>query len=209
MEKEFLELYKATKIEIENNNNELIKKIRNNPTLDSVECLSIHFSSCLCEDIEFVLELMEKNYSDRYVYSVIRNICEQIIEYKYLCKHNKYIKEYYGDKIHDKYLKKTTDVKKLKALMGDDRYSIKRNIREWAKDLDEDNESDSDVNDDMSLYTIYQLSSTEYHQSYFNEIVDLISEVEKEQEDDRELVFIMLIFLLMKFMDSYNNCVNC
>ncbi|MBQ9610601.1 MAG: hypothetical protein IJV15_14305 [Lachnospiraceae bacterium] len=161
MKKEFLELYKEEKNKIEADNKALLEKIKENPVLDRVECLSVHFSCCMCEDIDFVLELMEKNSKDRYIYSVIRNICEQAIEYKYLCKHNEYIKEYYGGNILEKYSEKTTDINKLKALMGDDRYSIKRNIRGWAKDIGEDD--DSNANDDMSLYTIYQLSSTEYH----------------------------------------------
>lgn len=67
-----------------------------------------------------------------------RNICEHVIEYKYLCKHNEYIKEYYGENISNEYSKKETDIKKLKSLMGGDRYSIKRNIRSWAKDIGED-----------------------------------------------------------------------
>jgi len=53
------------------------------------------------------------------------------------------------------------------------------------------------------------LSSTEYHQSFLNEILDVISVIEDGQEDDdEEMVFMMLIFLFTKFMESYNGCVK-
>ena len=77
----------------------------NNPTLSHAPLTSIPFtaylfSDCIQKDIETILTLKEaENTPTRYTKGIIRNICEQTIEFIYLCKNPSLLGEYYGMQI--------------------------------------------------------------------------------------------------------------
>ena len=60
------------------------------------EILSLWVSECLIEDIGTIQHLKDNSFSNRYVDAIIRNMCEQVIEYLYIMKHQELIPIFFG-----------------------------------------------------------------------------------------------------------------
>lgn len=73
-----------------------VKFNASNPVMVSIESLSILVSECLVEDIKYVMKFKMLDYPKRYVDALIRNMCEQTIEYIYVMKNQHLLDEYFG-----------------------------------------------------------------------------------------------------------------
>ena len=146
-------------------------KVVNN-SLTSVEFLKILFLSNIREDVEFLSRT--ENLKVRYGNLIIRNMVEQLIEFKYLIKHPELIEDYMGNNIQINVDTTTTNEVNTLLKMGQGRFTNKRkHISEMAKDINEDL---SDV--DLSLYDIYRILSDFGHNSYYFSCLDDVDEVE-------------------------------
>ena len=92
MKESFLELYEEFKQLISLN-----KETLSHAPLTSIPFTAFLFSDCIKQDIDTVLSLKESNNTPtRYSEGIIRNICEQVIEFIYLHRNPSLLPEYYG-----------------------------------------------------------------------------------------------------------------
>ncbi len=176
----------------------------------SIEATALLFSDCIVKDIATIEKLKANNYEHRYTDGIIRGICEQVIEFKYLYKNQSLLSEYYGINKTEAELNDLSNESNLfiaiKKLLGDKRYTHGRNIRKMARDIGEETGTD----DEMSLYEAYIYYSTRYHNSYLDHLSDLIGETVDDDEEinDDQLDYIMLIIILDKYIEVYNKIVT-
>lgn len=142
-------------------------------------------------------------YSCRYIDIFIRNICEQVIEYSYIIKHDELIKKYFGDDITwddmDESQESENLINSLKKY-GGSRFGERPSVSKMAKDIEE-KESD---NDKISLYDIYILESDNMHNSYFKHIFEIIDEIE-DVEEQQDIDYIFMIYILTDFINIYDS----
>lgn len=195
-------------------NKELLNK---KPDLASKENLCIIISECLIEDIETVIELKRKIFAKRYSDSIIRNMAEQTIEFKYIMKHNELINQYYGGNLKDeeeiqqidyKSLS-TNDMLKFLKETGQARFDGGKRVKVWdmADDIKETKSSPNKI----SLYDIFSLKAELEHNCYFNSIFEEIDVIEGENrkfdiENDTDFTFIK--FIMEAFMRTYKDLVD-
>lgn len=204
--KEFDEFYNIFEGEVEKKNTEIEKKFSASQIeFVSKEMLSYIVAECLMEDIEMISELKDKGFSKRYKDSIIRNMCEQIIQYLYIIKHQELIKEYFGEKIKKEW--NGTNVFNGLKRTGGNRFEARKSVSEMASDI---GEKKSD-NDKIALYDIYSVKAELEHNSYFyhllNEIGKLIDENDKdyvELKDIEDIDYLYLVFMLTSFKRVYD-----
>ncbi|WP_459481923.1 hypothetical protein [Clostridium saccharoperbutylacetonicum] len=192
-----------------NKNNISILNLK--PNVASKEYLSVMVSIYLIEDIENIIKLKRVGYPKRYLDSIIRNMSEQIIEYKYIIKHPKLIKEYFGDNLSEDLEKLDVEnltvnemLNKLKET-GEARFNggKRLSISKMAKDIKEKKSKDNRI----SLYDIFSFKAELEHNSYFNSIFEEIEKVKKKEgESDLEEWFdsMFIELIIDAFLRTYN-----
>lgn len=174
--------------------------------LATKENMSILLSQYILEDCEYIIKLICKGVKKRYIYNIIRTMCESIIEYKYFIKYENLISQYFGSEIS--YIdESSTDESNLYIYKeyGQKRFACfngKKNIFNMAKDIEEIENTDKE----LSLYYIFSMMSENIHNAYFNAVLDDMAESDgKDVKIDEEFVTTLVITLLNKFYETYNN----
>ena len=152
------------------------------------------------EDVETIYELKSKKFSDRYTDFIIRNMCEQVIEYIYIMKHPELIPEYFGNEINDEWNGKNL-FKGLKRT-GGARFKERKSVSEMSVDIGEKTSNDEKI----SLYDIYSIKAEFEHHSYFQHLLNTICYVndENEGESKDEMDYVYLIYILTAFINTYD-----
>jgi len=168
------------------------------------EFLSISTSECLLEDVEMSLnlfsELRTPKYSQnaRFINLIIRNMCEQAIEYIYIMKNPQLIKEYFNFNIPDD--PNEISYYKFVKEANSKRFTSKRkSVYKMANELNEVNNS----SDDICLYNIYSDKSELIHNSYFNSIFLLNIDFE-EIKSFISLNLMYITYILEAFIKEYD-----
>lgn len=169
--------------------------------------ISLVFAQCISADISMVLKLMEHKQPHRYYDGIIRNMCEQVLEYLNLCDNPNNIKEFLGIDKDDSEIEAIGEMNVfagIRKLIGDKRYSSTHNISNIANLLGEHDGTD----EKLSLYEVYQYESTLYHNAYLMEYYDMVSifagsEKKDEVSGEMGVQYIMLVTILSSFMDKY------
>lgn len=182
--------------------------------ITSLETYSYYISKYIVEDIRCFIKWREKGIPRRYSDAVLRNLCEQIIEYKYLCKNPKLINDFFGKNI--KILGNEDPIDAYKKYLGERRINGARKTSKKAKAIGSFEDKKFSDGDNLSLYRMYEILSTKFHHSYYNQIckdiVDRhiyyrivgISDEKIQDEED----YLMLIFLINEFMNSYKKVIK-
>ena len=97
------------------------------------------------------------------------------------------------------------EVAAIRKLIGDKRFSSTHNISNIAESVGEYHDTD----EKLSLYEVYQYESTLYHNAYLMEYYDMVatsadSEKKDEVSGEMGIPYIMLIKILTRFIDKYN-----
>lgn len=166
---------------------------------------SVLISECIIEDIDVMMELKDKNYNNRYVDALIRNMCEQVIEYIYLMKHSELIEVYFGKNLHNKMEnidEESQDKELFKCLKetGKARFGNRASVKKMAKDIGEFECYEKKI----PLYEIFCIKAELEHNSYFHHIFELVDEIEGWSSEEIEGDYMYLIFILTSFMDIYD-----
>ena len=203
--KSFLKLFEKFKQLINMHNPAL-----SHAPLTSIPFTAYLFSDCIKKDIETILTLKEaENTPNRYAEGIIRNICEQTIEFLYLCKNPSLLGEYYGMQITEEELtilkSNSNPFHVFRRLIGNKKYSSDQHIRDMAVFIGEEVGTD----DRMSLYEAYQ--SISIHNSYIEDFMKLYNAVESLMmgiAPEPDLDFMILINILTKFMCAYRKVID-
>ncbi len=164
--------------------------------------LSLWVSKCLIEDIDTIQYLKDSGFSNRYIDVIIRNMCEQVIEYLYIMKHQELISIYFGKNLKEEF-DEQEDLFKIIKQTGQARFGERKPVKEMAEDIGECKSDD----DKISLYDIFSIKAELEHNSYFHQIFDIVGEIEDEEADEEtdSLDYMFLFFILSAFLDVYYN----
>ncbi|MEK3965475.1 hypothetical protein [Paenibacillus sp. FSL H7-0323] len=177
-----------------------------NPVMVSIETLSILVSECLVEDIKYVIKFKKLDYPKRYVDALIRNMCEQTIEYIYVMRNQHLLDEYFGKNLPEdcEEIGAGPEVFEFFRQTGGARFnSVTRiSVRKMAMSIEEVDTTDEKI----SLYTIFANKAELEHNSYFNHIFDIIDEIEDFKSQDLDDIFVAHI--INAFLEVYNS-VDC
>ena len=202
MKESFLDLYRKFIDNAKEINNKILLDYENTgKEFATQEMLSLWVSESLIEDIDTIQHLKENGFSNRYIDAIIRNMCEQVIEYRYIMKHQKLIPIYFGNNIKAKYDEQGELFKAIKQT-GQARFGKRKSVKEMAVDIGEWKSDD----DKISLYDIFSIKAELEHNSYFHQIFDIIGEMEdgeNEREEVDSLDYMFLIYILIAFIDIY------
>lgn len=168
------------------------------------EMLSLWVSNCLIEDIDTIHRLKDSGFRNRYIDAIIRNMCEQVIEYLYIMKHQELIPIYFGENLKEKYDEQENLFKVFKQT-GQARFGKRKSVKEMAVDIGEYKSSNDDK---ISLYDIFSIKAELEHNSYFHQIFDIIDKIEDSENESEEvdsLDYMFLIYILTAFLDVYYN----
>ena len=185
-------------------------------TLNSIEMLSFLYSSNLQRDLEVMKDFLEANYETRYSLMLLRNMCEQVIEYLYLCNDERRIDYYmspmkidddaYMEKLQERMEESSNFVKMQKTILSL-RYEDEEKpfVHKMAKDIGEAKDSD----DDLCLYSIFGLLSNYTHNSYYEDFMECVGLVDDNDENDTysddDIADISLNIIAIKFMEKYDS----
>lgn len=204
MKEYFLELYRNFADNAEEKNVKILLDFKNTgKEFATQEMLSLWVSNCLIEDIDTILCLKDSGFSNRYIDAIIRNMCEQVIEYLYIMKHQELIPIYFGENLKEKYDEQEDSFKVFKQT-GQERFGKRKSVKEMAVDVGEYKSND----DKISLYDIFSVKAELEHNSYFHQIFDIIEEIEdseNEGEEADDLDYMFLSYILTAFLDVYYN----
>jgi len=202
MKKSFLDLYRKFIDNAKEINDKILLDFKNTgKEFATQEVLSLWVSESLIEDIDTIQHLKENGFSNRYTDAIIRNMCEQVIEYLYIMKHQELIPIYFGENIKEKYDEQGELFKALKQT-GQARFGKRKPVKDMAMDIGED-ESDDDK---ISLYDIFSIKAELEHNSYFHQIFDIIGEMEDGENESEEVDssdYMFLTYILNVFSDVY------
>lgn len=201
MKEDFYELYNSFEKEAKEKNKKIVSSFNNsNIEFASREIMSLIVSECLMEDVATIGMLKENSCSDRYVDYIIRNMCEQVIEYMYIIKHPKLIKEYFGMNISAE--GNENNLFKVLKRTGKARFENRESVAGMAADIGEKKSSEEKI----SLYEIYSLKAELEHHSYFHHMLDLTCKIdcENESENTEGLEYVFLIYILTAFIEIYD-----
>lgn len=185
---------------------ELFERHKGNPKLDTKEFISIFVFGEMMEDVIFLNKMVGRDdFLPRYADFIIRDVVEQIIEYKYLMKHNDLIKYYLGANI--KNLQSSKDVVNNYCNLFSERFpsGSRKTVSQMAKDIDEGWKGSKSKR--MTLYGIYKMLSERCHNSYYKSLYDM-----KDQSETGEKVLALtddqveyLKIIIDSFMITYSN----
>lgn len=204
MKESFLELYRNFVDNAKEKNVKILLDFKNTgKELATQEMLSLWVSNCLIEDIDTIHRLKDSGFSNRYIDAIIRNMCEQVIEYLYIMKHQELIPIYFGENLKEKY-DEQEDLFKVFKQTGQARFGKRKSVKEMAVDIGEYKSND----DKISLYDIFSIKAELEHNSYFHQIFDIIDKIEDSENVSEEvdsLDYMFLIYILTAFLDVYYN----
>lgn len=200
--KEFRTINKFRK-KVTHKNNSLLEKLRSKSSIFiTEEFLSINTSECLLEDVNMSLNLLfgPHQYSKyvRYVDMLIRNMCEQVIEYIYIMRNPQLIKEYFNFPENCDNM----DYYKLLNKTNFKRFSTGReSISKMAKQIGEK----SNASDEICLYNIYIDKSAMMHNSYFNSIflVNIDDDVTEEYKNEIQVSILFNLMYITYILDAF------
>lgn len=199
MKEEFLELYQNFVDNAKEKNDKIILDFKNTgKEFASKEILSLLISECLIEDIGTIQHLKDNSFSNRYVDAIIRNMCEQVIEYRYIMNHQELIHIYFGKDLKEEFDEQKDLFAALKQT-GQARFGKRKSVKEMAKDIREEKSSDEKV----ALYDIYSIKAELEHNSYFHHIFDLIGEIEDDEKKEDNSDYMFMYYILNAFLDVY------
>ena len=199
MQEIFYELYNEfVKRAEEKNKGIRIKFMHSQIGFSSKEMISFVVSECLMEDVETIYKLKTQGFSDRYTDFVIRNMCEQVIEYIYIMRHPELIPEYFGENIKDEW--NGTNLFNGLKRTGGARFKERKSVSEMSVDIGEKVSDDEKV----SLYDIYSLKAEFEHHSYFNHMLNTICYENDENESADEMDYMYLVYVLTAFIKTYD-----
>ncbi len=196
------------------------KQLRNkNPKVATKEMLSRIISHNLCIDINMLTLLELLPFPHRYSHQIIRNMCEQVIEYRYIMKNPNLISLYFGSNIryNKDFLKKDVEQIDISAIItqlkksGQSRFSLngdkktaKRNVWNMADKTNQSKSSD----DVISLYDIYRICSEWEHNSYFQSFIyknEKTVPTIKEKIEFHKFNHMLILFIISAFQNVYFN----
>lgn len=200
-------IYKQMFEYIENINAQIILEFKQRKIgIVSRENYSIQVSYNVMEDIKTIFCLKKEKFENRYVDMIIRNMCEQIIEYIFNMNNFKCLKNYFGvDLALEDDMKSESNSFEVLKNMGQKRFekNKRKSVKYMAKSIGENEE----LEDRLSLYQIYSLESEEVHNSYFGSFIDLVDIVEEEHDENQylqdKLHYIMICIIVMLFVETY------
>lgn len=155
------------------------------------------------EDVDTILQLKSDGLSNRYTDAIIRNMCEQVIEFLYIMQHQELIPIYFGKNIKGRY-EEQNDLFEAYKQTRKARFGKREPVKNMAKNIGELKSDD----DKISLYDIFSIKAELEHNSYFHHIFDIIGKIEdgeSEQEETGDLDYMFMIFILTAFGEVYNN----
>jgi hypothetical protein len=186
------------------NNIILVKKFESEGSqLNSIESLKISFSNKLLEDIELLDTLSGNNiFKIRHADLIIRNMFEQVIEFKYMIENPDATNEFLGDNINLKEIEANDDPVDALLEFGQRRYSTHHKyISLMAQKITQNDTS----GDGLPLYELYRILSEQCHNSYYMSEMDDIEECETMEETialtNNHINFIKVIICC--FLESY------
>lgn len=198
MRESFYELYNDFAKRAEEKNREIrIRFMDSQVRFFSKEMISFVVSECLMEDVETIFKLKNEGFSDRYTDCIIRNMCEQVIEYIYIMNHSELIPEYFGENIKDEW--NGTNLFKGLKRTGGARFKERKSVSEMSVDIGEKISDDEKI----SLYDIYSLKAEFEHNSYFHHMLNTLCYVNDENESAEEMDYMYLIYILVAFIKTY------
>lgn len=199
MKETFYEIYNVFAKRAEEKNKEIkIMFIDDQIGFSSKEMISFVVSECLMEDVETIYKLRKDKISARYIDFIIRNMCEQVIEYIYIMKHTELIPEYFGENIKDEW--NGTNLFNGLKRTGGQRFKERKSVSEMSVDIGEKVSDDEKI----SLYDIYSVKAEFEHNSYFNHMINIISYVNDENKSAEEMDYLYLIYILTAFIMVYD-----
>ena len=187
---------------VENKNLELLSK---EYSIISKEKLSILVSECLVEDITTIISLKNGQFNSRYIDMIIRNMSEQVIEYCYIMKNPDILNEYFGENINTEIEEDANLLSKLKET-GSARFNDgkRKNVYAMAKEIDEVKSTE----DRIALYEIFGLKAEMEHNSYFQQIINIVGEIENEELQNNSIDSILIDNIIYVFLKYYNSLDN-
>lgn len=180
---------------------EKLKEKNNSNIIATKENLSALVSTGILEDLNTIIVLSAIPTQERYIDYIIRGLVEQVIEYKYLIRHDNLIEEYFGSKIREEETKKDrfNSVEEL-GKFGCERYlGGRKSVSAMTKDIKEKYFNKGT----LSLYEIYIITSEQIHNSYFNAYLDMF-----DNDDNREVFtefqLTLVYTIINKFLKTYD-----
>lgn len=200
MKESFLELYLDFVDKAKEINDKILLDLKNTgKEFATQETLSLWVSECLIEDINTIQHLKDSGFSNRYIDAIIRNMCEQVIEYLYIMKHQELTPLYFGKNLKEEF-DEQEDLFKIIKQTGQARFEKRKPVKEMAEDIGECKSDD----DKISLYDIFSVKAELEHNSYFHQIFDIVGEIEDEEDEEtNSLDYMFMIFILSAFLDVY------
>lgn len=201
MKKCFNELYNDFVKKAEEKNKEIrMKFMESQVKFYSKEMISFVISECLMEDIDTIYKMKMQGFSNRYTDFIIRNMCEQVIQYIYIMKYPELIPQYFGENIKDAW--NGTNLFKGLKRTGGARFKERKSVSEMSANIGEKISDDKKI----SLYDIYSLEAEFEHHSYFHHIMNTIptDDVDDENENTEAVDYIYLTYILTAFIETYD-----
>lgn len=201
------------KINIELYNN--LKKKGNSNIIATAEFYSIKVSESLLEDAKTIFLLQEHHCKNRYIDSIIRNMAEQVIEYKYIIMQNNknsFIDQYFGKNIRiteDNNEESIANILQQIKRVGSERYKNKKreSVSSMAKRIHEKISTETKDGIKISLYNIFSYEAEMEHNSYFISVIheDIPNLEEESGFPNGNLINIFLDTIFNAFFDTYKN----
>ena len=182
---------------------------------ESSKILKLKVSESLLEDVDAIYCLKKNKFSNRYIDSIIRNMAEQVIEYKYIIDNEpELISIYFGKNMDVESTDKETSIKdileKLKE-SGKARYGNgqRKSVSSMASEIVEKESVETEDNIKVSLYDIFSYEAEMEHNSYFNSVINEdIAKVEGIDSGYFNVLTNMFLDSIFKsFFETYNNVI--
>lgn len=195
--------------------NMMIKGKGKSNIIATPEFYSIKVSESLLEDVDAIYCLKKNKFSNRYIDSIIRNMAEQVIEYKYIIDNEpELISIYFGKNMDVESTDKETSIKdileKLKE-SGKARYGNgqRKSVSSMASEIVEKESVETEDNIKVSLYDIFSYEAEMEHNSYFNSVINEdIAKVEGIDSGYFNVLTNMFLDSIFKsFFETYNNVI--
>lgn len=218
MEEIFWDDIEDIKSHIKDNNIKLSTMIEgkgNSNIIATPEFYSTKVSKCLLEDVDTIFYLQKKSLSNRYIDSIIRNMAEQVIEYKYIIEEKpELISTYFGKNMDVDYTSEEISIKeiidKLKE-SGEARYENgkRKSVSSMANKINEKDTVETEDTIHISLYDIFSCEAEMEHNSYFNSVINEdVAEIEEiDSNDFNVLTSIFLDSIFKSFFETYNKII--
>lgn len=203
----FLKYFNTLKIKIKKHSNTELE----NFDFVSKETITVLVTELLIEDVNFIDQFIECKFPRRYIDSLIRNLCEMVIEYLYIIemKDEQLLQQYLGIP-DDDYLVGLEHKNAINSLskFGKDRFRRKRvSVGEMASKIKRKNRK----NGMPSLYDIYLITSDRIHNPVFFSSLNILDEIVIKGDiesgsfisNDDDLYYYYVIDIVDAFMECY------